>query len=85
MWWNFNFDRSIYDWVDANPAQRKFVEGDKILETGHIVKCGKKYRKKYKRRYEFYGIGKKMDVDKMAGKKYSNIEFSGPKIKSNER
>ena len=32
--------QNICDWADAHPAQRKFIEGERILEAGHIVKCG---------------------------------------------
>ena len=31
--------QNIYDWAGANSPQRKIVEGKRILEAGHIVKC----------------------------------------------
>ena len=40
--------QNICDRASANPAQRKFVEDEQILEGGQIVKCGKKYQKIYK-------------------------------------
>ena len=46
--------QNICDRASANPAQRKFVEDEQILEGGQIVKCGKKYQKIYKWRCEFY-------------------------------
>ena len=33
--------KSIRDRADANPVQRKFIEGDRTLRTGHIIKSGK--------------------------------------------
>jgi len=33
--------QSICHWAGTNPAQRKFVEGERIFQAGHIIKCGK--------------------------------------------
>ena len=37
--------QSFYDWASANPAQRKFVTGEQILEAGHTVKYAKNTEK----------------------------------------
>ena len=37
--------QSTCDWAGANPVHKKFVEGEKNLEEGHIVKCGKSIEK----------------------------------------
>ena len=31
----------ICDWAGENLAGRKFVEGERVLSAGHIIKCGK--------------------------------------------
>ena len=31
----------ICDWARKNLAVRKFVEGERVLSAGHIIKCGK--------------------------------------------
>lgn len=28
--------QSICDWAGTNPAQRKFVEGERVFQAGHI-------------------------------------------------
>ncbi|KAK0075267.1 hypothetical protein PV326_011742 [Microctonus aethiopoides] len=33
--------RAICDWAGTNPKQRNFVEGERILKAGHIIKCCK--------------------------------------------
>ena len=33
--------KSICDWAGTNPSQRKFIEGERVYQAGHIIKCGK--------------------------------------------
>lgn len=33
--------KEILDWVGSNPAQIKFISPEKILQAGHLIKCGK--------------------------------------------
>ena len=32
---------NIYDWAGRNLAERIFIEGERVLNAGHIIKCGK--------------------------------------------
>lgn len=32
---------AICDWASTNPKQKNFVEGERILKAGHIIKCAK--------------------------------------------
>ncbi|XP_066586740.1 uncharacterized protein [Prorops nasuta] len=32
--------KSICIWAGTNPSQRNFVEGERIYQSGHIIKCG---------------------------------------------
>ena len=32
---------AIYDWAGTNLKKKNFVEGEKLLKTEHIIKCGK--------------------------------------------
>lgn len=32
---------NICEWTGANPSQRRFVEGERVLKAGHVIKCGK--------------------------------------------
>lgn len=32
---------NICEWAGTNPAERKFIEGERVLKAGHIIKCGK--------------------------------------------
>lgn len=34
---------NICDWAGTNPAQRNFVEGERVLAANHILKCGLSY------------------------------------------
>lgn len=31
----------ICNWAGANPSERNFVEGERLLKAGHVIKCGK--------------------------------------------
>ena len=31
---------AICDWAGSNPSQRNFVEGERVLNAGHVIKCG---------------------------------------------
>jgi len=33
--------KDICDWAGTNPSQKRFVKGERMLEAGHIIKCGK--------------------------------------------
>lgn len=33
--------KSICDWAGSNPSQRKFIEGERVYQAGHIITCGK--------------------------------------------
>ena len=35
------FMKSICDWAGTNPSQRKFIEGERVYQAGHIIKYGK--------------------------------------------
>lgn len=37
--------RVICDWAGTNPKQRNFVEGERILKAGHLIKFGKNKEK----------------------------------------
>ena len=31
----------ICEWAGTNPAERKFIEGERVFKAGHVIKCGK--------------------------------------------
>ena len=33
----------ISEWIGANPSQKKYVEVERLLKVGHVIKCGKIY------------------------------------------
>ena len=32
--------QNICDWAGHNEAQRKYIEGERVLKAGHIIHCG---------------------------------------------
>ena len=46
---------AIFDWAGTKPKKRNFVEGERLLKAGHIIKGGVRvFRRKKPHFYEFF-------------------------------